>query len=93
MAELASIEGDDIIIRFPVSGLVTALEYMPNPPFNFDEEPRFTDLPAFAKEFVRELNREAEDGTTLVHIALDAALTRAVENGAEGVEFVEADRG
>jgi len=88
VGELASIEGDDIVIRFPVAGIETALKHMPDPPYVYGEEPKFTDLPTFAKEFVRELNREAEDGTTLVHIALDAALTRAIENGAEGVEIV-----
>jgi len=47
---------------------------------------RFRDCMAFVEEVVRQLEREEEDGTTLVHEMLDAATDRAVENGAEGVE-------
>lgn len=48
-----------------------------------------TDQDAFAKEILRELRREEEDGTTLVHLMLDKAAERAVENGAEGIEIPE----
>ena len=36
---------------------------------------------------LQELRHEEEDGTTLVHIMLDKAAERAVENGAEGIEL------
>lgn len=36
------------------------------------------------KEIARELRREEEDGTTLVHLLLDKAALNAWENGGEG---------
>lgn len=47
--------------------------------FNFD----ITDADGFAKEVVRELEREQEDGTTPVHILLDKAANDAVDNGSQ----------
>lgn len=47
---------------------------------------KITDKAAFLGEFVRQLQVEAEDGTTLVHRMLDTAFEWAVENGAEGIE-------
>ncbi len=40
----------------------------------------------FARAVARELEREQEDGTTPVHLLLDAACAGAVEDGCEGVE-------
>jgi len=39
----------------------------------------------FAKEVATALKEEAEDGTTPVTVLLDAAMDRALDNGAEGV--------
>ncbi|MGL4925633.1 MAG: hypothetical protein ACRC4K_02180 [Plesiomonas shigelloides] len=43
----------------------------------------------FLEEIVRELNAEREDGTTLIHEAIDQAVSNAIENGADGVEYDE----
>ena len=40
-------------------------------------------------EIARELGREAEDGTTLLHVAFDKAASEAVENGSEAAEVVD----
>lgn len=50
------------------------------------EYPKVTDPDVFAKEVVRELLQEEEDGTTLVHKMFDAAINEAIENGAEGID-------
>lgn len=44
-----------------------------------------TDEEVFAKEVASALNREDEDGTTMVHRMLDRAAMLAIENGADGV--------
>jgi hypothetical protein len=45
-----------------------------------------TDVAVFAKEVVRELQKEEEDGTTPIHSLLDKAILDAISNGAQGVE-------
>ena len=40
----------------------------------------------FAREVVRELNKEDEDGSTLVTKLIDEAVRNAVEDGCEGVD-------
>lgn len=50
---------------------------------------RVTEPLQFACEVARELEREEEDGTTLIHLMFDKAFERAVEQGAEGVELIE----
>lgn len=47
---------------------------------------RVTDAQAYAREIVRALKDESEDGTTVVHRMLDAAAMEAIDQGAEGVE-------
>lgn len=54
---------------------------------------RVTDTDKFAKDVLRELNREKEDGTTPVHLLFDEALTEAVESGSEHVQEVDEDEG
>ncbi|MDP1886614.1 hypothetical protein [Polaromonas sp.] len=49
---------------------------------------KISDFDAFALEFVREINREAEDGSTMLTRMLDSAIRKAVESGCEGVEEV-----
>lgn len=51
-------------------------------------QPRITDADAFAKEIAVTLEAEEENGTTLVHRMIDAAVGQAVDYGtAEGLEF------
>ena len=40
---------------------------------------------------LRELNDEAEDGETRVHVFLEDAMEAALNNGAQGVEIFDAD--
>lgn len=50
-------------------------------------EPTITDADKFAAEILKELKSESEDGTTLIHIALDKAAVIAIEWGAEGINL------
>jgi hypothetical protein len=52
-----------------------------------DSEPniKITDSQKFAREVVAEINRESEDGSTLLTRMLDKAISNAVEAGCEGV--------
>lgn len=43
----------------------------------------------FAEDVIRELTKESENGTTRVHLLLDAACEAAADNGSLGVEEVK----
>jgi hypothetical protein len=77
--ELANIEGGEIVIRVPIStiqyAVCAALEYC---------NVEVTDEQQAAKSIVRYLNDEDEEGSTVIHFALDKALRNAVEQGEEG---------
>lgn len=81
----AVIEGDAMLIRLPIDYLpqvvegAWALNAMP-------VRMQITDAGAFAKELVRVLNREDEQGTTMIHRMMDSAIVEALEQGAEGIE-------
>lgn len=47
---------------------------------------KITDETVFAREVALEINREREDGSTMLTDMLDEAVKRAVENGCEGVD-------
>lgn len=57
------------------------------PPGADGAEVVITDRAKFVQAMIEELKSEEEDGTTLVHVMLDKAAERAVENGAEGIEL------
>lgn len=82
--ELAKIEGEEIVIRVPLSTLESASQIV------WDQrgygDYKVSDLPTYAKAFVAALNNESENGTTLVHRALDGAACYALDQGCEGVE-------
>lgn len=85
--ELVSIEGDEIVIRVPILALPDAFKYCDYVE-GFDPEgprPCVTDAAVFARELLGELQREEEDGSTVVTEMLDDAMRAAVENGCEGV--------
>lgn len=84
--DLANIEGDELVIRLPLVHLVTATEGCPAL-YGDEQPPKVTDPAVWAWEVARELNREAEDGTTLVHLMFDRAFERAADQGAEGIRF------
>lgn len=89
MALSCKIENDEIVIRCSIDTLAIAWEMSPENEYDYDDgnPTPITNERAFAEEVVNELNREEEDGTTLVHRALDRAMYMAVENGAEGVNY------
>lgn len=80
--ELANIEGDEIVIRVPISTIPYAVSAALE-----DCEVEVTDLNQAAKAIVRYLNDEDEEGSTAVHFALDKALRDAVEQGEQGFSF------
>jgi hypothetical protein len=91
MHEIVTIEGDELVIRLNRQTLTTATEHCPSLIRYMEEEAHFsevrvTDHAAWLKEVAAELRREAEDGTTLVHLMFDKAFFRAAENGADGIE-------
>lgn len=55
-------------------------------------EPTITDSDKFAEEILQALRAESEDGTTLIHVALDKAAVNAIEYGAEGIELPSVSR-
>lgn len=86
----AVIEGNNIVIRVPVSTLPIAFEHWPDAPRDAEGDPlyRVTDAATFAKGVARYLNDESEDGTTRIHRMLDDAMNEALEQGEEGVEEI-----
>lgn len=88
---IARIEGDELVIRCGLATLATAAENYPEmfeyprnqwPPFA-----RVTDRDEFAKEVVRSLNHEEEDGSGPLTNLFDKAINHAIENGALGIDL------
>lgn len=86
------IEGEVLMISVGINRLANAIELAPDLA-TYDQEigefryPKIIDSKMFAREVAIALERESEDGTTLVHAMLDRAACDAIENGAEGVEI------
>lgn len=81
----AVIEGDAVVIRFPIAALQSALDGAWG--LNvFDRRQKVTDEAEFAKEFCLELNSESENGTTLIHRMADKAFVNMIEGGAFGFD-------
>jgi hypothetical protein len=85
--ELIEIIGDEIVIRVPIHAIPVAAAVAWET--RSLRELKVTDVPVFAAELVSQLRREKENGDTLVTDMLDAAVIRAVEDGAEGFELGE----
>jgi hypothetical protein len=83
----AYIDGEHIVIRVPVSVLPCALEQNPRDDSYYNVT--ITDRAGFGRDVARELNAEAEDGTTAIHEMFDRAMARAIDNGSEHVEIDE----
>lgn len=81
----AIIEGGEIVIRVPIANLQTIMDggYACNA---YSERYKVTDPEGFAKEIVRELNNEDEEGTTPIHKLFDAAINEALNQGAQHAE-------
>lgn len=89
-----AIEGDELVIRAPVSLLANAVTYDPQLQLYDDDldesfSPEVTDENKWASEICRSLEREEEDGATLVHRMLDKAAINALECGAEGIDTAD----
>ncbi|WP_299663900.1 hypothetical protein [uncultured Ruegeria sp.] len=83
----AKIEGDEIVIRMKISELNgAAYQGLDQCGVEDDGEMDFEQL---APDLVKELNREEEDGTTLIHRALDSAVVAASENGSEAFAYLD----
>lgn len=90
----AKIEAGEIVIRVPLAAIPCAALVAFDEQYGFEQHSlEVVDVDVFAGELVLELNRESEDGTTLVHLMLDRAVIRATENGAQGIEDKELANG
>ena len=78
MTEFARVEGDEVVVRIPVSALVAAARY---------SGLAVTNPKAFAPHFALELNAEGMDEELFLNKVMDAACVRAGESAAPGVEF------
>lgn len=81
----AYIDGDEIVIRVPVSVLPHALKQNPRDDSYYSVT--IADVAGFARDVARELNSEAEDGTTPIHSLFDRAMADAIDNGSGHVEL------
>lgn len=85
------IEDGVIVIRIGVDTLAWAACHGPHISFDINTneflEPKVTDATVFAKAVVAELGRETETGETPVSDMFDDVIVRAIENGAEGIQW------
>ncbi|MBN9034242.1 MAG: hypothetical protein J0I23_31150 [Rhizobiales bacterium] len=65
---------------------IALLAFAVQSPEAWPEDFYICDIPEFAKSMARRLQREEEDGTTLVHRMLDAAADEALEQGDDGFD-------
>lgn len=72
-----------LVIAIGIDSLMTAVR---GGDFWDDDELKIVSADEFAADIVSELEREREDGTTPVHLMIDAAAEEAVEQGSLGVE-------
>jgi hypothetical protein len=78
--DLAKIEGDEIVIRISLDTLPIAAEAVWS-----DDGYEISDIYTFAKELVWILNREEENGDTIVTDMLDKGINEALEQGVLGI--------
>ena len=86
------IVGEELTIRIGINTLAWAARRSPE----FEDDwgmpsLAITNAAGFAKDIMYESVREQEDGTTPVHLLLDAAFVKAVENGSEHVTLKGVD--
>lgn len=92
----ARIIDGEIVIRLSIRIVATAargLEAFEHIDEETDEVrcPKITDAAKFAEAVVVELNRDSEDGSTLLTNMFDEAFQAAAEWGAEGIVFPDED--
>lgn len=90
----AKLENNELSIQISLDDLAEVTKLSPaldwllwDNKTNTWKEVRIVDKFLWAKEVISELNRECEDGTTLIHIMLDKAIINAVEAGARGIHI------
>lgn len=77
-----------LVIAIGIDALITAVQGGDD----WDEDRwKVSDPDAFAAGIVRGLKNEQEDGTTLVHLAIDSAAMWALEQGEPGVDELVGD--
>jgi hypothetical protein len=84
----AYIEGGEIRIRVPIK-LIPKIVSCSISAGYMAEGAKVIDATRFAKDIVNALNDEQEDGTTPVHVLLDTAFEKAIEDGSQGVELTK----
>ena len=91
MSDLVSIEDECIVIRIRPDTLRYASEHGVlstfNPETNDYRKVEVTDFIAWRQSIVDMLNREEENGDTMVYLMLDQALEDAVDMGAGGIRI------
>jgi hypothetical protein len=86
------IEEEELVLRIGVDTLAWACEHCPKLEDDwFDPTYKVTDPAGFARDVLRELEREEEDGTTAVHVLLDAVIVEAIDRGSCAVEESASD--
>lgn len=87
---LAEIKGDEIVIRINTKGFDGfAYQGLADAGLEDDAQLELIDMPLLLQEVVSELNVEDEDGTTLIHQAIDQAVRNASENGSEALSKLD----
>ena len=89
---MCSIEGDDIVIRIPISALPHACQYAWDNKYGFEQHSLYiSNIDEFSNDFVNELNSEGtgRSGDTIIDKMLDEVVIRATDNGAFGIEEKE----
>ncbi len=87
MITVKNIKNGDIIVRIPGAYLrhhISMCEDLP-------EGSRVTNTKAFSDAVISELRSETEDGTTPIHMMLDAVVEAAIDNGCDGVALKDWD--
>jgi hypothetical protein len=78
------IERGEVVIRIGIDTLKVATELALHM-----ETTKVTDLKTWARSVVSELDREEEDGSTLVTRMFDKAYYNAMDQGDAGIEIIE----
>jgi len=78
-------DSGEIVIRVGKTHLAWMVQHIPSMKDDRDlPYVRVADEVSLAKDVVKELTEEQEDGTTPIHLILDAALEAALDNGSDG---------
>ncbi len=85
-------EGDWVVIAIHKNTIKNETELNQGLEYYSDEQedyvpPKVVDLDQFIDDLVDELNREEEDGSTLITKALDDAVVNACENGSDAIQL------